>query len=60
MGICRCFTPLYLTSVNKRKELNKILPSGVGNANFKLMYELDGDGKALRDEKGRVCKRDLV
>lgn len=33
---------------------------GVGNANFDTMDRLDGDGKLLKDEGGRSCKRDIV
>ena len=33
---------------------------GVGDANFRLMEQLDGDGKRLRTEAGVVAKRDIV
>ena len=37
-----------------------IIIIGVGNADFSSMDELDGDGGMLRDDRGRVCARDIV
>ena len=37
-----------------------IIIVGVGNADFSLMEELDGDGGLLTDRKGRRCHRDIV
>ena len=37
-----------------------IIITGVGNADFSSMDELDGDGGLLRDDRGRVCARDIV
>ena len=36
-----------------------IIIVGVGNADFTMMEELDGD-EGLYDNKGRFCERDLV
>ena len=33
---------------------------GVGQEKFKMMKELDSDGKALRDNAGRAAARDCV
>ena len=33
---------------------------GVGNADFSMMEELDGDDGVLRDNRGRPVKRDIV
>lgn len=37
-----------------------IIIIGVGDANFKSMNVLDGDGDRLRDFRGRVAERDIV
>lgn len=33
---------------------------GVGNADFGMMEELDGDEQRLRNSRGQECKRDIV
>ena len=37
-----------------------IIIIGVGMEKFKMMKELDSDGKLLRDASGRSAKRDIV
>jgi hypothetical protein len=37
-----------------------IIIVGVGNANFSMMEELDGDDGALRNSMGQVVPRDIV
>ena len=37
-----------------------IIIIGVGMEKFKMMKELDSDGKALRDASGRASSRDIV
>jgi hypothetical protein len=33
---------------------------GVGDANFQMMHELDGDDGVLRDDNLRACLHDIV
>ena len=33
---------------------------GIGNANFKDMFELDGRDGSITDTNGNQCKRDIV
>lgn len=33
---------------------------GVGDADFGMMEELDGDDQRLKNSSGQVCKRDIV
>jgi hypothetical protein len=37
-----------------------IIIVGVGNADFTMMEELDGDGEPLTDSKGNKVNRDIV
>lgn len=37
-----------------------IIIVGVGQESFEMMIELDSDGGLLRDNRGRLAKRDIV
>lgn len=37
-----------------------IIIVGVGNADFSLMEQLDGDEVGLRNSRGQLCARDIV